>query len=390
MDSTVRFGVIGLGNMGSAHARSLAEGKVKGGKIVAAADIDEQKRRAAKSFLPEDCAILTSGESLIDSAAVDAIIVATPHYSHPELAISALTRGINVVVEKPVGVYTSQVKALNAAAEQSTALFTVMFNQRTNGLYRKMKSIVESGGIGQIKRVNWLITDWYRSQSYYDSGSWRATWDGEGGGVLFNQCPHQIDLLQWITGMVPSRIRAFCHFGKWHDIEVEDDVTAYLEYANGATGAFITTTADAPGSNRFEISGTLGKLVAENGKVEYCKLKIDEREFNATYRGGFGSPEYERFFFDDGGENPQHVGILNNFVDALTGREPLFVDGKEGIKSVQIMDAMLLSAWLNDFVELPIDDERYFAELNMRRSMSKRKHATSIVLNTSDSYGQKV
>ena len=222
-------------------------------ELTAVADRKESRRVWCKENLPESVTIFEEGKDLIASGKCDAVLIAVPHYQHPELAIDAFDHDLHVLCEKPAGVYTKQVRLMNERAQASDKVFAMMFNQRTNCVYRKMHELVTSGELGAIKRVNWIITDWYRTQSYYDSGDWRATWDGEGGGVLLNQCPHNLDLLQWICGM-PSRVHAFCHNGKWHDIEVEDDVTAYLEYPNGATGVFITTTADAPGTNRFEVT----------------------------------------------------------------------------------------------------------------------------------------
>ena len=306
------------------------------------------------------------------------MIIATPHYLHPELSIKALEAGLHVVCEKPADLYTNHVNQMNDVARKSKGLFTIMFNQRTNCIYRKMKEIVQSGGIGELKRVNWIITNWYRSQSYYDSSDWRATWAGEGGGVLVNQCPHQLDLLQWIVGELPIRVRAFCHFGKWHDIETEDDVTAYLEYSGGATGAFITSTADCPGTNRFEIIGTKGKLVCEKDNLEYYILKTDEREFNRTYKGGFGNPQVEKQEVVLDGQNPQHIGILNNFANAVLGTEKLFVDGTEGIKGVQLMNIMLLSTWLNKTVEIPFNDDFFYRQLKKRIKNQKTKKDRNI------------
>ena len=180
---------------------------------------------------------------------------------------------------------------MNEAAEKSGKVFSMMFNQRTNPLYQKVRELILSGELGEIKRTNWIITNWYRSQSYYDSGGWRATWAGEGGGVMINQSPHQLDLWQWTTGLMPRRVRAFSGFGKYHDIEVEDDVTAYVEYENGATGLFVTSTGEAPGTNRFEVAGDRGKIVVEDGKLTFWRLRQSEREFNREYQGGFGEPE---------------------------------------------------------------------------------------------------
>ncbi len=370
----VKFGIIGLGNMGSAHVKKIMTNLVENACVFAIADVKPERVEAIVKAYPEaNFLCYASGEELIDKAEVDAVIVAVPHYFHPELCIRALNKNINVVCEKPAGVYTKQVKEMNEVAKKSSALFTMMFNQRTDCVYRKMRELIANGEIGSIKRINWLITSWYRPQSYYDSGDWRATWAGEGGGVLFNQSPHQLDLLQWVTGMMPTKIHSFCHFGKWHDIEVEDDVTAYLEYANGATGVFITSTADTPGTNRFEVLGTKGKLVAENGKLLLSTNDEDEREFNARYTGGFGEPDHEYIEVETDGKNPQHVGILQNFTNTILGKEQLFVNGEEGLNGVMLMDAMLLSTWLDKSITLPFDDDLYFEELKKRIKTSRRK-----------------
>lgn len=387
---TVKYGIIGLGNMGSGHIASFfKEGNVPNAEVVAIADRKPDKvQRICDKYPQATFDYYSEGADLIDKADVDAVIVAVPHYQHPELCIRALKRGLNVICEKPAGVYTKQVKEMMAVAAESKSLFTMMFNQRTNCVYRKMREMIAGGEIGTVKRVNWIITNWYRSQSYYDSGDWRATWAGEGGGVLFNQCPHQLDLLQWVTGMMPAKIHSFCHFGKWHKIEVEDDVTAYLEFPNGATGVFVTSTADAPGTNRFEVLGTGGKLVVENDKLTYWKNEVDERVFNEEYKGGFGEPKYTVSEVETDGKNPQHSGILRNFTNAILGTEPLFVDGKEGINGVEIMDAMLLSTWLGKAVDLPIDDDLYLKLLNEHIAASvKKEGVTETVLDTSGTYG---
>ena len=388
----VRYGIVGVGNMGTGHAKKFLSGGVTNGVLTAICDLKPAKIEAVLKLEFEGAASLATFsdyKEMFASGLVDAVIVAVPHYFHPTITIDALNAGLHVICEKPAGVYTKQVKEMNAVAEKSDKLFTMMFNQRTNCLYRKMHEMIKNGELGEIKRVNWIITDWYRSQSYYDSGDWRATWRGEGGGVLFNQCPHQLDLLQWVTGMMPARVHTFCHFGKWHDIEVEDDVTAYLEYENGATGVFVTTTADAPGTNRFEITGNKGKLVCEDKKLMFYKLETPEREFNATYKGGFGHPKAEVIEVETDGQNPQHAGILNNFSNAILGIEPLFVQGAEGLRGVELMDSMLLSTWLGKTVELPIDDDLYLAELNKRIATGRRKEGVDVVLDTDGTYGTK-
>lgn len=315
-----------------------------------------------------------------------AVTVAVPHYQHPELSIRALKKGLHVVCEKPAGVYAKQVKEMNAEAAKSDKLFTMMYNQRTNPLYIKMHELVHGGEIGEIRRVNWMITNWFRTQFYYDSGSWRATWKGEGGGVLMNQCPHQLDLLQWICGMMPSKMRAFCRFGKWHDIEVEDDVTAYMEFPNGATGSFVTSTADAPGTNRFEIDGSKGRIVYENDKLLVSKSNSDLQESLMTSKDCFAMPQYTTEIIEQSGDNPQHVGILNNFANAILGLEPLYVDGREGLKCVELINAMQLSSWLNKEVALPIEDELYWTELQKRISTSRIKICEDLLIDNSSSF----
>ena len=385
----VKFGIVGIGNMGTAHCKSLLEGKIANGELCA---ICEPKQAKADAILAlegaEDVVAFSDYGEMLRSGLCDAVVVAVPPYDHQSLVCQALDAGLHVICEKPAGVYTKQVKEMNATAERSDKLFGMMFNQRSNPIYRKMKEMVSDGDLGKIKRVNWIVTNWYRSQNYFDLGGWRATWRGEGGGVLFNQCPHQIDLLQWIVGMLPTKIHSHCHFGKWHDIEVEDDVTAYMEFPNGATGVFVTSTADAPGTNRFEITGTRGRLVCENGRLMFDRLKVDEREFCRT-APAFVDPAYRTVEIVTLGRNDQHVGILNNFANAILGLEPLFVKGEEGIKSVQIMNAMLLSTWLDRAVELPIDDDLYLAELNRRIAESTvvKKETPDVVLDISGSYG---
>lgn len=373
----VKLGIIGIGNMGSSHAKNIVEGKTPDIELVAVADRKEDRRNWAKETLPETVRIFEEGKDLMDSGVCDAVIVAVPHYQHPELTIYGLEHGIHVLCEKPAGVYTRQVREMIEISEKSDQVFAMMFNQRTNCLYRKMYELVHSGELGAIKRVNWIITDWYRTQIYYDSGAWRATWEGEGGGVLLNQCPHQLDLLTWICG-VPSKVRAFCHEGKWHEIEVEDDVTAYMEFENGATGVFVTTTGDAPGTNRFEIDLEKGKLVCEDDKLILHRLAVNEREFCRTATEGFAKPECTVEEVETDGKNEQHVGVMNAFADKILGKGELVAPGREGINGLMLSNAMHLSSWTDETVTLPVDEDRFLALLNERRAKSKKKEDKNI------------
>ena len=380
----VRLGIIGIGNMGSGHVQNILAGKTPEITLAAVADRRQSRRDWAGEKLP-GVPVFTEGAELIDSGLCDAVLIAVPHYQHPVLAEQAFAKVLHVLCEKPAGVYTNAVREMNAAADRAGKTFGMMFNQRTNCVYRKMHQMVESGELGDLKRVNWIITDWYRTQIYYDSGDWRATWAGEGGGVLLNQCPHQLDLLQWICGL-PKRVQAFCHEGKWHDIEVEDDVTAYLEFENGATGVFVTTTGDAPGTNRFELTGTRGKLVCENDVLTFWRLKEDEREFCLSSKEGFAKPEMEKIIVETDGENPQHVGVLNAFAANILRGEPLVADGREGIRGLTLSNAMHLSGWLKKPVEIPFDEDLFERELDKRRKNSRRKESADITFSTEGTY----
>jgi predicted dehydrogenase len=371
--------------MGSAHARYLTAGSITGARLAAVCDIDPKRLETVRGLLPQEVQCFDEADKLIGSDSVDAVMVATPHYDHPPLAVKALNAGKHALVEKPAGVYTRQVREMNEVAEKSDRLFAVMFNQRTNPLYQKVRDLVQSGELGEIKRTSWLITSWYRSQSYYDSGTWRATWAGEGGGVLMNQCPHQLDLWQWMCG-VPKTVQASCYFGKFHDIEVEDDVTAFVEYENGATGVFVTSTGDAPGTNRFEISGDRGKLVIENNQCTFYRLRVSERQFNREYKGGFGQPEVWECKIPIKGAGGGHAEVTQNWVNAILKGTPLLAPGVEGIRGLEIANAMLLSTWTNSRVSIPVDEDLYYQELQKRVATSKVKTGESTTLNVDGTY----
>lgn len=370
----VRIGIIGLGNMGSEHARYIADGKVPGARLGAVCDINPERLSMATRALGSEIKIFSNADDLFASGTVDAVIIAVPHYSHPAVAIQAFKAGLHVMTEKPAGVYIRQVREMNEAAAASGKVFGIMYNQRTNPLYKKLRELVKSGELGELKRSVWIITNWYRSQSYYNSGGWRATWKGEGGGVLINQCPHQLDLWQWICGM-PIRVRAFCKFGRYHNIEVEDDVTAYVEYENGATGVFITTTGETPGTNRLELAGDHGKVVIEDGKLTFWRLRVPERQFNSEFTGGFGTPECWKCDIPVDGTESGHAGITADWVQAILKSTPLLAPGMEGINGLQISNAIHLSTWLDNWVGIPADEELYLKMLQERinNSMQDKK-----------------
>jgi predicted dehydrogenase len=353
---TVRLGVVGLGNMGSVHARTIP--KLAGAHLSAVCDVVDSKSEGYG-----EATRFTDAEAMLDSGLVDAVVVATPHYSHTTIGIAALERGIHLLCEKPISVHKRDCERLIGAWERSGGLvFAAMFNQRTDPHYQTIRRIVQSGELGEIQRVNWIITNWFRSASYYASGGWRATWRGEGGGVLLNQCPHNLDLLQWITGM-PSRVWARGGFGKYHAIEVEDEVTAVFDYPNGATGVFVTTTGEAPGTNRLEIAGDRGKLVSEDGKITVWRTEVSVAEFRERTPDSFATPPVWRCEVPVHGGGGQHREVLENFIGAVRSGQPLVAPAQEGIRSVELANAMLLSMWTGEMIELPLDGARYEAAL---------------------------
>ena len=390
MKDKIRLGIIGIGNMGSGHACRIADGECPDFVLTAVADINPARKEWAAGRLGESVAFFDTAQAMLDSGLIDACIVATPHYDHPGLAMECMKRSIHVMVEKPAGVYTKQVREMNAMADRHPeVVFGLMFNQRTNCVYRKMRELVQSGRFGRIRRTNWIITDWYRPQCYYDSGSWRATWSGEGGGVLLNQCPHQLDLWQWICGM-PVKVDTHMKFGLWHDIEVEDDVSAYVEYGNGATGVFVTTTGDAHGSNRFEIQMDRARLLVENNQLYLEEFSVSEPEFSAANREPFATMPAEKSVVETDGLNPQHTGVINAWGAAILRGEPLVADGREGIRGLMLSNAMHLSGFLGKEVTQPIDEDLYYEELKKRIATSRRKEsdpAKAVIADLSNTYG---
>jgi predicted dehydrogenase len=357
MADKLRIGVVGVGGMGSFHARYLKAGEIKRCELTAVCDIDPER---LKDWT--DLPTFTDSRELIRSGLVDAVLIATPHYDHTTIGIDAFENGLHVLTEKPISVHKADCEKLIAAYKASGKVFSVMYQMRTEPLSKKIKQLLDSGELGQIVRINWIVTDWFRTQAYYDSGGWRATWKGEGGGVLLNQCPHNLDLLQWWFGM-PSKVRAFCGFGKWHDIEVEDAVTAYLEYPNGATGVFVTTTGEAPGTNRLEIAGDRGKIVVEGGKITYIRNEEPMLEFLRTCPRGFGKPSVWNVEIPYGREESGHKVVTQNFVDAVLDGVERITPGEEGINSVELVNCMLYSTWTDSSVTLPLDAVAYEAKL---------------------------
>lgn len=381
--SKVRLGIVGIGNMGNAHAQNILAGKIARLELTAVADTDPERLKR----VPQVKGFATADE-MIASGLIDAILVATPHYDHTTIGIKALKAGLHVMIEKPLSVHRADCERLIAAHTNKKQVFAAMFNQRTDHYYIKIRDLIQSGELGEIRRVNWIITNWFRTETYYASGGWRATWGGEGGGVLLNQCPHNLDLFQWMFGL-PVKLRANCAFGKYHDIEVEDDVTAFMEFENGATGVFITSTGEAPGTNRLEITAERGRLVYEDDKITYLRNEQEMTAFSRTTTQSFAMPERWNVTIPAAGHGPQHNGILENFTAAILDGAPLIAPAAEGIRSVELANAMLLSAWTDKEVTFPIDGKKYERLLKAKIAESKtKKKKKKVVKATADDFSK--
>lgn len=374
MTKKVRAGILGLGVEGKLYAEDICTGKVRNMELTAVYNRSEKGREWAKENLPSSVEIYQSMEELMKKAPIDAVIITLPHYLHPETAIMALSHHLHVLTDKPAGVYTEQILDMNRAASESDRVFGIIWNVRADPLYRKVKDFMESGALGEVRRVVWEVTSWYRTQMYYDSADWRATWKGEGGGVLMNQCPHNLDILQWIFGM-PVSVRAFCKYGNHRDIEVENDVTAYFEFSNGATGVFITSTHECPGTNRLEVSGDNGKLLVEDGKIMFYRLIVPEPEFNRNCNSLFDEPKWDvTEIFPEKKEKEGYLLILENFADAILCDKPLIAPGEEGIREAELCNAIQLSDWTGEKVNPEkIDGKRFKRLLDERIRQSGNK-----------------
>ena len=374
---SLNVAVIGVGNIGSAHVKTIREGKVQGMTLTALCDSDAVKAENLRILYP-DLNVYESADELFEKETLDAVIISTPHYFHTVIAEKAFQRGIHVLSEKPISVDTASAVSAVKLAEDKGLIYGVMFNQRTDPLFSKAKEIISSGELGEIRRSVWIITNWYRKQCYYDSGAWRATWKNEGGGVLLNQAPHNLDIWQWLCGM-PKSVYAVCNEGKYHDISVEDDATLYCEYENGASGVFIASTGDYPGTNRLEITGSYGKLVLENGKMLHYRTEMSESEFRMT-EGSVKNPVTVTEYADS--DYDGHLNVLRAFASAVLNGTPLVASGREALNELAISNAAYLSSYKNARIALPLCTTEFLAFLNEKKAgENERKTASSEAIN---------
>jgi predicted dehydrogenase len=361
---TVRIGLVGLGNMGRAHRASIRAGKVEGLTLTAICD----RKESLPDPVPGE-AQFTDFDTMLQSGTIDAVLIATPHYFHTSMGIAALNAGLHVMVEKPLSVHKADCERLIAAHQGPQQVFGAMFQLRTDPIYQQIKSLIADGELGTIRRVLWDCTDWFRTETYYASGGWRATWKGEGGGVLLNQCPHNLDLYQWLFGM-PDQVTGFCQFGRYHDIEVEDDVTAHFRYTNGTHATFITSTGEAPGRNLLQISGERGILSLEGRSLRFSRNRTPMSEFSAASSAGFAKPESWSIDLPIPQGSASHNEVLQNFTNAILHGSPLIAPAAEGIRSIELANAILLSSWKNQSISLPMDSAEYEQQLLHRINSS--------------------
>lgn len=388
MQKKVKFGIIGIGNMGSAHAEMMQD--IKNVELVAVCDINPKAIDRLPEKIREKVTFYTASEEFFKHEGLQAVLIAVPHYFHVDLAIAAMENGKHVIVEKPISVHKAEAQRLiDAAAKFPELVRSAMFNQRTLPAHRKLKALIDNGELGRINRVNWIITDWFRTQRYYDSGDWRATWAGEGGGVLLNQCPHQLDLMQWLFGL-PVMVSAQAKIGKFHDIEVEDEVNAYLEYADGCVGNFITSTGEAPGTNRLEITAERGRVILENGEINFLRNEVETAAQIKNATVGFKKPDtWECKVSIPYESRPQHAVVVENVANAILNGEKLIAPLEEGIRGLELGNAMLLSGLKKKQVTLPIDSAEYaemLAELCKTSRYGKKEVKASENTDMSSTY----
>lgn len=375
MQKTIRTGIIGFGKQGSHYARMFFEGRICHElKLTAIADINPVRLQWAREHAPKGTLFFDSADAMLSSGTIDACIIATPHALHPQNTIDALQHGIHVLCDKPAGVNSIQVEQMLKESERHPDLvFAIMFNQRTNCAFRKLREIVQNRTYGNVRRIDWTINTWFRSQLYYDSSDWRGVWNGAYGGTIIDQCPHQVDLWQWIFGM-PDRVTCRMGFRSHHNIEVEDEVVAIMEYDSGVMGSFCVSTSVPNGENILRIHLDGANITVRGNSIFIEKFPLSVEEWEKTPHGLFDKPKAEvEVEIETDGKNLQHKGILKAWANAILGKGECVADGKEGINCVILSEAMYLSAFTGRTVSIPFDEDDYLDELSKRLASSERK-----------------
>jgi len=363
-DPPVRIGLVGLGSFGRQHAHWMQA--LPELELVATCDHAVGPLSAAPE--PQH---FTSYRELHRSGLVEAVLIASPHHTHAAIAADALASGLHVLLEKPIARHIAEAHELLARPPAAGQQFAVMLNQRMNPAHQQLKQLIEEQRLGRLQRINWICTPWFRTQAYYRSADWRGTWAGEGGGLLMTLCLHQLDILQWLCGL-PTSLHAFGAFGKHHDIEVEDEVTAYMQFAGGASGVFVGSSGECPGTNRFELVGTGGRALLNDGTLSLVENEVPSDEFIRASAEGWAHPNTRIVNLPVGSMTEGgHSQILRNFARAVRGRETLLTPANAGLGSLELAGAMLLSMFQKRAVELPLDAAELANELERRTATSK-------------------
>jgi len=370
----VRLGIVGLGNIGRQHIENITDGRVKGCTLAAVSS-----RQSGGLDDKLGVAHFTDYRDMVASDLCDAVLVATPTFNHAEIGANVLRAGLHLMMEKPIGLSVQEGRGL-IDLQRPGQVFALMLNQRTDPLFLDMRKCIRQGKLGEIIRTHWTMTNWFRPEVYFQVSDWRATWRGEGGGLLVNQCIHNLDIFQWLCGM-PTSVKAFCRFGRYHDIEVEDEATAYFEYDSGASGVFIGSTGEAPGVNRFDIVGDKGSLSFDGEKLMLTENAPATSEYSRETRDMFGMPATTVTDITPDRSGNQHATVMNNFVTAIREGAALIAPAEEGLDSLALANAMLLSTWEDRTVELPMDASAYQVALEQRLENSSLREKASIEAN---------
>jgi predicted dehydrogenase len=375
---TVRFGVIGVGGMGQAHCHSIK--KIPEATLTAVADADlataeKVGKEHGLPFFPAE------PDSLVRSGLCDAVVVATPHPIRPPIVIAAMKAGVHVLSEKPLAETVSAADRIIKIAKQTGVAFGVMFQRRTEPAFVKAIEVVRGGALGKVYRTA-MISPEYRSQAYYNSAGWRATWKGEGGGVMMNQAPHIMDLFILLGGM-PSAVYGRTET-RLHDIEVEDLAEALLTYPDGGTGYLYCSTNEPPPGQMIEVFGDKGKLIYRDGALRLIRFETPVTEFNRTNKEMWASPKsIEETIQLPPGEGG-HAVVLRNFARHILTGEPLLSPGEEGLRSLELANAIWLSAALKKQVKLPISRKAYDTFLAGKRKASAGKKKVVVAQRVTD------
>lgn len=357
---TVRAAVVGFGGMGRRYVQMIHDGEVEGMTLAGVCCRNQKGQEELKASYPE-ASVYPNVEAMFGRAGeFDAVVIVTPHATHVEIGKMAVAAGKHILVDKPAGVSTKEVKELLAASDASGVCFGMIFNTRMHPAYTQVKKMIEDGSLGRLNRAVWISNVWFRTPAYHNSAPWRSTWEGEHGGLLINQSQHFLDVWQWLLGM-PDHVLASVEYGRYNDFFVDDSMDIQFFYESGLHGTFITSSGENPGINRLELWGTKGRLCVE----DHCRITFDENvmsteEFRECNTEAYGVLQYHRREIPVNTEKTDgYQKIFQNFADHIRKGTPLMATGEDGLRTVMMANGAYLSSWLGKKMAYPIDDEEY-------------------------------